>query len=133
MLSQSKTLCCILQTFDDTKNGKSCIRPLKREKMNYADSNKVRGKAEFVKLCMQEMPGSSSQPATDYTNWPIKELRRLLQERGVDVSGMVEKAELVERARDLEAAQSHQVRARVWYLVLQHWVTGSFASQATIP
>ena len=33
--------------------------------------------------------------ATDYGSWPIKELRRFLQERGVDSNGIVEKAELV--------------------------------------
>ncbi len=67
---------------------------------------------------MQGMPSSTSQLATDYFGWPIKELRRLLQEKGVDVTGMVEKAELVEKARNLEAEQSHQVTARVVYLIL---------------
>ena len=41
------------------------------------------------------MQAESSEPATDYSSWPVKELRRFLQERGRDISGTVEKADLV--------------------------------------
>ena len=37
----------------------------------------------------------SSEEAINYSSWPIKELRRFLQERGHDVTGIVEKADLV--------------------------------------
>jgi CD2 antigen cytoplasmic tail-binding protein 2 len=37
---------------------------------------------------------------TDYASWPIKELRRFLQERGVDPSGIVEKGELVAKVKE---------------------------------
>ncbi len=35
------------------------------------------------------------EETADYSTWPIKELRRFLQERGHDVTGTVEKADLV--------------------------------------
>lgn len=38
------------------------------------------------------------EDTTDYSSWPIKELRRFLQERGHDVTGTVEKADLVAQA-----------------------------------
>ena len=37
----------------------------------------------------------SGAEQADYAAWPIKELRRFLTERGVDSSGIVEKADLV--------------------------------------
>lgn len=42
-------------------------------------------------------PSSAAKEAeqVDYATWPIKELRRFLTERGVDASGIVEKADLV--------------------------------------
>ena len=42
-------------------------------------------------------PSSAAKEAeqVDYSTWPIKELRRFLTERGVDASGIVEKADLV--------------------------------------
>ncbi|GLC52767.1 hypothetical protein PLESTB_000665900 [Pleodorina starrii] len=45
--------------------------------------------------------GSSGGDAVDYGSWPIKELKRLLQERGVDSSGFVEKADLVAKVRQV--------------------------------
>ena len=44
-----------------------------------------------------------AQEADDYASWPVKELRRFLQERGADLGGIVDKSELVAK-----------VRARTW-------------------
>lgn len=46
------------------------------------------------------------EDATDYGNWPVKELRRFLQERGVDTGGIVEKPELVAKVKEVAATQS---------------------------
>uniref|UniRef100_A0A061RF91 SAP domain-containing protein n=1 Tax=Tetraselmis sp. GSL018 TaxID=582737 RepID=A0A061RF91_9CHLO len=43
--------------------------------------------------------GGSAPAAADYAAWPVRELQQFLRERGQDTSGVVEKAELVERAR----------------------------------
>ena len=40
-----------------------------------------------------------AQEADDYASWPVKELRRFLQERGVDLGGIVDKSELVAKVR----------------------------------
>ncbi|PSC74352.1 CD2 antigen cytoplasmic tail-binding 2 [Micractinium conductrix] len=40
---------------------------------------------------------------TDYSSWPIKELRRFLSERGVDGAGIVEKAELIAKVKEVAA------------------------------
>ena len=40
---------------------------------------------------------------TEYSSWPIKELRRFLQERGVDPTGIVEKGELVQKVKEAAA------------------------------
>lgn len=40
---------------------------------------------------------------TDYSSWPIKKLRRFLQERGVDPTGIVEKGELVAKVKEASA------------------------------
>ncbi|GFR41659.1 hypothetical protein Agub_g2401, partial [Astrephomene gubernaculifera] len=39
----------------------------------------------------------------DYGSWPVKELKRVLQERGVDPSGFVEKGDLVAKVREVLA------------------------------
>ncbi|GBF95150.1 hypothetical protein Rsub_07734 [Raphidocelis subcapitata] len=49
-------------------------------------------------------PARAAEPAVagdddGYDSWPIKELRRFLQERGEDTAGIVEKADLVARVR----------------------------------
>ena len=46
------------------------------------------------------------QDATDFASWPVKELRRFLQEHGVDTTGIVEKPDLVARAQQASAARS---------------------------
>lgn len=38
----------------------------------------------------------------DYSGWPVKELSRFLKERGVDPSGMIEKADLVKKVAEVE-------------------------------
>lgn len=45
------------------------------------------------------MPTASA--AVEYGSWPVKELRRFLQERDVDVSGIVEKEELVSKVKEV--------------------------------
>ncbi|KIZ04688.1 hypothetical protein MNEG_3275 [Monoraphidium neglectum] len=47
--------------------------------------------------------GSGGGGVTDYASWPIKELRRFLQERGQDTAGIVEKGDLVARVREAAA------------------------------
>ncbi len=37
----------------------------------------------------------------DYSSWPVKELARFLKERGVDPAGIVEKAELVSKVKEV--------------------------------
>ena len=39
------------------------------------------------------MQGGATE--VDYASWPVKELARFLKERGIDPTGIVEKAELV--------------------------------------
>ncbi|KAK9818356.1 hypothetical protein WJX72_011218 [[Myrmecia] bisecta] len=47
---------------------------------------------------------SSGQDAeVDYSRWPIKELQRFLRERGVDSTGIVDKAELVAKVKEAAA------------------------------
>ncbi|KXZ50512.1 hypothetical protein GPECTOR_16g687 [Gonium pectorale] len=46
----------------------------------------------------------SSGDHVDYGSWPVKELKRLLQERGVDPSGFVEKGDLIAKVREVVAA-----------------------------
>lgn len=46
---------------------------------------------------------AAAAAADDFASWPIKELKRYLTENGVDVSGMVEKGEMVARAREAAA------------------------------
>ncbi|GAX85211.1 hypothetical protein CEUSTIGMA_g12631.t1 [Chlamydomonas eustigma] len=48
---------------------------------------------------------ASVVPTTDFDSWPIKEIKRYLSENGVSVSNIVEKGDLVSRARLLEAQQ----------------------------
>lgn len=45
----------------------------------------------------------ANQPAVNYTSWPIKELRRFLQERGQSSAGIVDKSELVSKVAQLAA------------------------------
>lgn len=54
--------------------------------------------------------GGVGDGGVDYASWPIKELRRFLQERGQDTSGIVEKQDLVARVKE-EAAKG-PARAR---------------------
>jgi hypothetical protein len=49
--------------------------------------------------------------ATDYASWPVKELRRLLAERGGDGAGATEKADLVAAVRAAVAAARPATRA----------------------
>ncbi|GIL85988.1 hypothetical protein Vretimale_9026 [Volvox reticuliferus] len=44
---------------------------------------------------------SGGGDTVDYASWPIKELKRLLQERGVDPSGFVEKGDLVSKVKEV--------------------------------
>ncbi|GLI71081.1 hypothetical protein VaNZ11_015992 [Volvox africanus] len=44
---------------------------------------------------------SSEGDTVDYASWPIKELKRILQERGVDPSGFVEKGDLVSKIKEV--------------------------------
>ncbi|GIL61778.1 hypothetical protein Vafri_16164 [Volvox africanus] len=44
---------------------------------------------------------SGGGDTVDYAHWPIKELKRLLQERGVDPSGFVEKGDLVSKVKEV--------------------------------
>lgn len=46
------------------------------------------------------MPAAASGNV-EYGSWPVKELRRFLQERGVDVAGIVEKEELVSKVKEV--------------------------------
>ncbi|KAG2483126.1 hypothetical protein HYH03_018016 [Edaphochlamys debaryana] len=53
-------------------------------------------------------PGSAAAKeagagAVDYASWPIKELKRLLKERGIDSSSLVEKGDLVARVQQAMA------------------------------
>ncbi|GAB4814666.1 hypothetical protein N2152v2_001712 [Parachlorella kessleri] len=51
----------------------------------------------------------SAAPAgdgTDYDSWPIKELRRFLTERGQDAAGIIDKADLVTKVKEVAAADS---------------------------
>ena len=38
---------------------------------------------------------------TDCASWPVKELARFLKERGIDPTGIVEKAELVAKVKEV--------------------------------
>ncbi|KAF5834258.1 hypothetical protein DUNSADRAFT_9170 [Dunaliella salina] len=44
---------------------------------------------------------SGAGEEVDYSSWPIKELKRCLQERGVDASQIVEKNELIAKVREV--------------------------------
>jgi hypothetical protein len=44
-------------------------------------------------------PAAAAADVVDYSSWPVKELRRLLTERGVDSSSIVEKGDLVNEVR----------------------------------
>mmetsp|Transcript_779 Transcript_779/g.1959 ORF Transcript_779/g.1959 Transcript_779/m.1959 type:complete len:514 (+) Transcript_779:122-1663(+) len=46
---------------------------------------------------------SGAGEEVDYSSWPIKELKRCLQERGVDASQIVEKDELIAKVREVAA------------------------------
>ncbi|KAI7844013.1 hypothetical protein COHA_002550 [Chlorella ohadii] len=41
---------------------------------------------------------------TDYSSWPVKELRRFLTERGVDSAGIIEKDDLIAKVKEVAAA-----------------------------
>lgn len=43
----------------------------------------------------QQLEASTAAEADSYADWPVKELRRFLTERGHDLAGIVDKAELV--------------------------------------
>lgn len=45
--------------------------------------------------------------SVEYGKWPVKELRRFLQERGVNVAGIVEKEELVSKVKEVCATLRH--------------------------
>ncbi|KAL4436141.1 hypothetical protein ABPG77_005589 [Micractinium sp. CCAP 211/92] len=67
-------------------------------------------------------PAAAPKPAaaaaadeTDYSSWPVKELRRFLTERGVDAAGFVEKADLVAKVREV-AAQGPEGEAPAGYV-----------------
>jgi len=64
------------------------------------EEEKKKKETEMVVAAVQE--NEKEEDKTDYSSWPIKELRRFLEERGVDPSGIVEKGELV--AKVLEAS-----------------------------
>ena len=64
------------------------------------------GPQQLMCWSQQVLNGSSSAAAApsaaareaegvDYSTWPVKELRRFLTERGINASGIVEKADLV--------------------------------------
>ena len=53
---------------------------------------------EWVAATCAALQAAPIQDTTDYSAWPIKELRRFLQERGQDVRGTVEKADLAAQA-----------------------------------
>lgn len=46
---------------------------------------------------------SAPEEEVDYASWPIKELRRVLEERGEDASGIIDKSDLVARVREAVA------------------------------
>lgn len=56
-----------------------------------------------MKLDSTNDSGPSTQPTvqTDFESWPISELKRFLNENKVDCTGIVEKQELIEKAREL--------------------------------
>lgn len=67
-------------------------------------------------------PAAAPKPAaaaaadeTDYSSWPVKELRRFLTERGVDADGFVEKADLIARVKEV-AAQGPEGEAPAGYV-----------------
>ncbi|PRW60637.1 CD2 antigen cytoplasmic tail-binding 2 [Chlorella sorokiniana] len=41
---------------------------------------------------------------TDYSSWPVKELRRFLTERGVDSAGIIEKDDLIAKVKEVAAS-----------------------------
>ncbi|KAI3429814.1 hypothetical protein D9Q98_010127 [Chlorella vulgaris] len=47
---------------------------------------------------------AAAADATDYSSWPVKELRRFLAERGVDGAGIVDKTDLVAKVKQAAAA-----------------------------
>ena len=49
----------------------------------------------------------SQAEQVDYAAWPVKELRRFLSERGVNSSGIVEKADLVAQVTAPAPHQDH--------------------------
>lgn len=55
-----------------------------------------------------------AQDADDYASWPVKELRRFLQERGMDLGGIVDKSELVAKVRVRTWSRLHTL----WGLML---------------
>ena len=72
-----------------------------------------------VSCCLQQVVNGNSAAAQPrlavqeadrvaYSSWPVKELRRFLTERGVDPSGIVEKAELVSQARQRAKLACHR-------------------------
>ena len=72
-------------------------RPLVESVLNLAGS--WLGQNAATHAVVQAAP---AQETTDYASWPVKELRRFLQERGHDVTGTVEKADLVAQAAAAE-------------------------------
>lgn len=62
-------------------------------------------------------PQPASAPAadeTDYSSWPVKELRRFLTERGVEAGNIVEKGELIAKVKEA-AAQGPEGEAPAGY------------------
>ena len=72
-----------------------------------------------------------AQEADEYASWPVKELRRFLQERGADLGGIVDKSELVAKVR----VRTCSPLQAIWGLVLGRllWLTDGVlgATQAT--
>jgi hypothetical protein len=65
---------------------------------------------EGVRVGVRESLAAEASGDVDYTSWPVSELKRMLQEAGVDVAGMTEKEGLVEAAKAVEKARGvHEV------------------------
>uniref|UniRef100_A0A7S2VV17 OCRE domain-containing protein n=1 Tax=Chlamydomonas chlamydogama TaxID=225041 RepID=A0A7S2VV17_9CHLO len=60
----------------------------------------------------QPQSQQQQQQGTDFSSWPIKELKRYLQEHGVDPSRFVEKSDLAARAGEVEAAAAAESAAQ---------------------